>query len=167
MNSNQPSDISWTSPMEHPCPGQVNISFHANPTAMDPDASCCLQSTQNAGQDLRSSQGCKTSQSSIESAQLLQLEAKMEKLGRDIRILKRLVRPQKKSKYRHFRHNQAPVYIKSFSLTINTSTNTPTTPKESHGLHLSCSQVIPGTPNEEGAVDEDRVAQMDSEVDGN
>jgi hypothetical protein len=64
--------------MEHPCPGQVNISFHANPTAMDPDASCYLEScylesTQNAGQDLRSSQGCKTSQSSIEPAQLLQL----------------------------------------------------------------------------------------------
>jgi len=100
MSSSQPSDISWTSRMEHPCPGQVNISFHANPTAMDPDASCylescCLQSTQNAGQDLRSTQGCKASQSSIESAQLLQLEAKMEKLGRDIRILKRLVRPQK------------------------------------------------------------------------
>jgi len=66
MNSSQPSDVSWTSPMEHPCPGQVNISLHANPTAMDPDASCCLQSTQNAGQDLRSTQGCKTSQNSIE-----------------------------------------------------------------------------------------------------
>jgi hypothetical protein len=167
MNSSQLSDVSWTSPMEHPCPGQVNISFHANPTAMDPDASCCLQSTQNAGQDLRSTQGCKTSQSSIEPAQLLQLEAKMEKLSRDIRILKRLVRPWKKSRYRHFRHSQAPVYIGSFSLTINTSPNTPTTPKESHGLHLSCSQVIPCSPNEERAVDEDRVAQTDSEDDGN
>ncbi|KAI8411599.1 hypothetical protein FOFC_08193 [Fusarium oxysporum] len=167
MSSSQPSEISWTSRMEHPCPGQVNISFHANPTAVGPDASCYLESTQNAGQDLRSIQDCKTSQSSIEPAQLLQLEAKMEKLSRDIRILKRLVRPRKKSRYHHFRHSQAPVYIGSFSPTINTSPNTPTTPKESHGLHLSCPQVIPCTPNEERAVDEDRAAQTDSEDDGN
>ncbi|EXL38857.1 hypothetical protein FOCG_18513 [Fusarium oxysporum f. sp. radicis-lycopersici 26381] len=72
----------------------------------------------------------------------------------------------KESKYRHFRHSQAPVYIGSFSLTINTSPNTPMTPKESHGLHLSCPHVIPSTPNEERAVDEDRAAQTDSEVDG-
>jgi hypothetical protein len=153
--------------MEHPCPGQVNVSFHANPTVMDPDASRYLESTQNASQDLRSSQGCKTSQSSIEPAQLLQLEAKMEKLSRGIRIIKRLVRPRKKSRYRHFRHRQAPVSIGSFSLTINTSPKTTTTPKESHGRHLSCSQVIPYTPNEERAVDEDRVAQTDSEDEGN
>ncbi|KAM5527492.1 hypothetical protein FOXYSP1_20364 [Fusarium oxysporum f. sp. phaseoli] len=144
MSSSQPSDISWTSRMEHPCPGQVNISFHANPTAMDPDASCCLQSTQNAGQ-VGSEDG---------------------EVGQRYSHTQAPCSPAEESKYRHFRHSQAPVYIGSFSLTINTSPNTPMTPKESHGLHLSCPHVIPSTPNEERAVDEDRAAQTDSEVDG-
>ncbi|EXL39050.1 hypothetical protein FOCG_18328 [Fusarium oxysporum f. sp. radicis-lycopersici 26381] len=167
MSFSQQSHIPWTSLMEGPCPGQADRSFDVSSTATDPTSSGYLESTQNAGQGLCSTQLCETSQSSTEPAQLLQLEAKMEKLSRDIRILKRLVRPRKKSKYRHFRHNQAPVYIASFSLTIKTSPNTPTTPKESHDLHLSCSQVIPCTPSEERAVDEDRITQKDSENEGN
>ncbi|KAM5528971.1 hypothetical protein FOXYSP1_16815 [Fusarium oxysporum f. sp. phaseoli] len=145
MNSNQPSDISWTSPMEHPCPGQVNISFNANPTAMDPDASCCLQSTQNAGQvgskDGEIEQRYSHTQAPCSAAEEIQIPPLQTQSGPSI----------------HW----------SFSLTINTSPNTLTTPKESHGLHLSCPHVIPSTPNEERAVDEDRAAQTDSEVDGN
>ncbi|SPJ84207.1 uncharacterized protein FTOL_10724 [Fusarium torulosum] len=171
MSFTQPSGFSLPSPMEHPCPGQGDRSFDISPMGIDPSSNRHVESIQSVDQGFISSEVYGTLQDSTASQQVqvllqlyLRLEARIARLRRDNRKLKERVRLCEKHRYPRRTRNWAWAYPKRPSTAVNTA---PEPSKESHGTPRSSSQVIPCTPREKPVADEDRIAQTDSEDEGN
>lgn len=171
MGFTQPTNSSLTSPMEPPRPGQSDGSFGFSTTTADSNSSRHLESIQSVDQGFFSFEIDGTPQDSTASLQLrfllrsyLRLEAQMARLRRDNRKLKQRVCECVLRGYPRSTRSRVRVYVKRPSAAINAS---PEPPKESHKTPQPSSQVILCTPGEKPVAEEDRIAQTDSEDEGN